>query len=284
MARVIRVFPPPARPPGFLSPRPTRHLPVPPLSKGGTPQHQPDQHPASAPPRSPFPGKGGGQVGSLFQRSRTTVKLADSGRLQNSRYRTNSTTSTYKTCRFRTPPSPPPPPHAIVPASIPHGGRQITVQVSAGWLRDARESLCEPEREPAVRTGTIRPRMGAGKLGSTRGLQGMELPCGTPNPAFRGRVERTRRARRRRTTTGGRQCRCSTLPTNHLAGDAGSANLFCLPVTPSNRRRQTTRGIPRPRALHFDWGPDHSVPDGSRQSECRRMPTSPCNGEVRCPV
>jgi hypothetical protein len=42
-----------------------------------------------------------------------------------------------------------------------------------------------------------------------------------------------------------------------------------LPVTPA-MAQPTTRGLPRPRALH--WAPDHSIPGASQRPECERIP------------
>ena len=85
----------------------------------------------------------------------------------------------------------------------------------AGWMQPSVKSLC---------------------VHKTRGAYGDGSGTGRPARRQLNGVKRMKQGRR------------APAAGQHTAGDAGSANLL-LAVAP-HRRRQITRGIPRPRALH----------------------------------
>ena len=146
--------------------------------------------------------------------------------------------------------------HEILLASIPHGGRLITVH-GAGWMqvsvKGPGESYKSGRSCERRRRSNPRPQLACREGPGAEHLLACTPPASTASSGSN------------HTADGG-----PAQPTP--AGDAGSALLFDLPVELSNQQSQTTRGIPRPRALHCDWRPkttaSQAVSTGLNERAC----------------
>ena len=195
----------------------------------------------------------------MVQRAPPPPEPADSGRTLFGPSRTISTTCADETGRSRTRASPTSKP--VV--ECPHPSRMegsCTPFNGAGVDAGERE---EPGRTMPVGREFMR---GRGRLASTS-------PAGCPScrgGSWRNTMARTPAASATWARTGERP-RCTPGPLHRcLPGTRDPRTFFS--TGSASRRRQTTRGIPRPRALHL--GSNDSITGGSHRPECEHVPNS----------